>query len=379
MIDGFTATGFEDVADVFARNFTEHGDTGAAFAAYHDGELVADLWGGTADPASGRPWQKDTLQLIFSGTKAMSAACVLLLAERGLLDLDAPAARYWPEFGAHGKDRTTILEILSHQARLPGLQVPFPDQLDPRAMAAMLAASEPLDDPRAAFTYHAITWGWLVGELVLRVDGRTIGAFFDAEFARPLGLEFWIGLPDGLHSRVATMVPGPGFLSEQPPTGDPLRDLVRNPLFTPDAPARWNSPEFRRAEFAAVGGHGTARSIARFFACLARGGELDGVRVLAETTIERARREVRRGTEPLWDGPMAYGAGLELQTDLHRFGPPSSAYGHAGAGGSRHGTWPDHRAGFSYVMNEPRGTVPDPRADGLLDALHRALAGRATL
>ncbi|WP_214321905.1 serine hydrolase domain-containing protein [Nonomuraea sediminis] len=368
----FTAPGFEGVAAAFARNFSEHGEKGAAFAAYHDGELVVDLWGGVADPASGRPWREDTLQLIFSGTKGMSTACVLLLAERGELDLDAPAVAYWPEFGARGKDRTTVMEVLSHQARLPGIQVPFADQLDPRGMAALLAAAEPLDDPRAAFTYHAITWGWLVGELVLRVDGRTIGAFFDEEFARPLGLEFWIGLPDELHPRVATMVPGPGILAEQPPTGDPLRDLVRNPLLTPDAPARWNSPEFRRAEFAAVGGHGTARSIARFYACLARGGELDGVRVLGEETVDRARREVRRGVEPLWDKPMAYGAGFELQTELRGFGPPTDAYGHAGAGGSRHGAWPAARVGFSYVMNEPRG-MPDPRATGLLNALSDAL------
>ncbi|MEV8638410.1 serine hydrolase domain-containing protein [Streptosporangium sp. NPDC051023] len=375
-VNGFTAPGFDAVAEAFARNFTEFGEVGAAFAAYRDGELVADLWGGHADPQTGRPWREDTLQLVFSGTKGLVAACVLLLAERGLLDLDAPAARYWPEFAAAGKGAITVSEIMSHQARLPGIREPIGTEqiLDPGLMAKLLAAQEPLADPRAAFTYHALTYGWLAGELVRRVDGRSVGAFFADEFARPLGLEVWIGLPGELHHRVSTMSAGPGFLADpdEPPTGDPLRDLARNPLTITGSPALWNSAAFRGTEMPGVNAHGTARSIARFYACLARGGELDGVRVLKESTLERGRRQLRYGVEPLWGSPIAYATGFELQTELEIFGPAPDAFGHAGAGGSRHAAWPTERIGFSYAMNQAHAVYPDPRPLALLNALYTA-------
>ncbi|MFD9324813.1 serine hydrolase domain-containing protein [Streptomyces sp. NPDC060065] len=380
-IQGFTAPGFEAVAEVFARNLKEYEETGAAFAAYRDGQLVVDMWGGIADPDTGRPWRADTLQLVFSGAKGLTAACVLLLVERGLLDLDAPAARYWPEFAAAGKGGITVAEIMSHQARLPGVQAPFDNTefLDPGHMAGLLAAQAPADDPRAAFMYHALTYGWLAGELIRRVDGRSAGTFFADEFAGPLGLDVWLGLPDEEHHRVATTLAGPGALlpptddAHQPDDGDPLRTLTRNPLAEADAPALWNSAAFRRAEVPAVGAHVTARSMARFYACLARGGELDGVRVLSERTVASARRELRCGTEPLWGSPMAYGTGFELGTELGLLGPAPDAFGHAGAWGSRHGAWPADRVGFSYAMNEARAQWPDRRPLDLLDALHEAL------
>ncbi|WP_405922903.1 serine hydrolase domain-containing protein [Streptomyces sp. NBC_00035] len=387
-IQGFTAPGFEAVSEAFARNFKEYEETGAAFAAYRDGELVVDLWGGIADPDTGRPWQADTLQLVFSGAKGLTAACVLLLVERGLLDLDAPASRYWPEFAAAGKGAITVAEIMSHQARLPGVQAPFDNAefLDPGHMAGLLAAQAPADDPRAAFMYHALTYGWLAGELIRRVDGRSAGAFFAEEFAGPLGLDVWLGLPDEEHHRVATTLAGPGVLlpptddDTQPVNGaipvtddDPLRTLTRNPLAAADAPALWNSAAFRRAEVPAVGAHVTARSMARFYVCLARGGELDGVRVLGERTVASARRELRSGTEPLWGSPMAYGTGFELGTELGLLGPVPDAFGHAGAWGSRHGAWPADRVGFSYAMNETRAQWPDRRPLDLLGALHEAL------
>jgi CubicO group peptidase (beta-lactamase class C family) len=373
-VHGFTAAGFEPVAEVFARNFKEHEETGAAFAAYRDGEPVVDLWGGAADPDTGRPWRADTLQLVFSGAKGLAAACVLLLVERGSLDLDAPVARYWPEFAAAGKSGITVAEIMSHQARLPGVQLTFTDEefLDPRHMARLLAGQAPAADPRAAFMYHALTYGWLVGELVHRTDGRSVGAFFADEFAGPLGLDVWLGLPDEQHHRVATTLAGPGVLTP-PADDDPLRALTRNPLITAEAPALWNSAAFRRAEVPAVGAHVTARSMARFYACLARGGELDGVRVLAEATVRRGRRELRRGVEPLWGSPMAYGAGFELGTETALHGPAPDAFGHAGAWGSRHGAWPGARVGFSYAMNRTRAAWPDRRPLDLLSALHDVL------
>lgn len=377
-VDGFTAPGFEAVAEAFRRNFAERGEVGAAFAAYRDGELVVDLWGGTADPETGRGWESDTVQLLFSGTKGLTAACVLLLAERGLIELDAPLARYWPEFAAAGKAAITVADVMSHQARLPGVQEDFSDadMLDQATMAGLLAAQAPASDPRASFTYHAITYGWLADELVRRVDGRPISEFFATEFAKPLELEVWIGLPDEHHHRAATTVAGPDVLGalDEVAERDPLRVLTRNPLLTHDAPTVWNSAEFRRAGLAAVGAHGTARAMARFYALLAGGGELNGVRLLDASTVEFGRRERRRGIEPLWDSPIAYATGFELQTELALLGPAADAFGHGGAGGSRHAAWPGHRVGFSYAMNQIRADRPDRRPLDLLDALYDGLS-----
>ncbi|MEV0643868.1 serine hydrolase domain-containing protein [Phytomonospora sp. NPDC050363] len=376
-VNGTTAPGFEAVADAFAANFSVHGELGAAFTAYRDGELVADLWGGAADRDTGRAWTPDTLQLIFSGAKGLTTACVLLLAERGALDLDAPVARYWPEFAAAGKSRITVREVLSHQARLPGVGEPhdYADWLDHATMAGLLAAQAPVDDPRAGFAYHAVTFGWLTGELVLRVDGRSIGTFFAEEFAAPLGLDVFMGLPDEHHHRASIMVGAPGVLADVPADeSDPLLVLTRNILVGSEGPGIWNDPAFRRTEQAAIGVHASARGMARFYACLARGGELDGVRVLKESTVEAGRREVRRGIEPTWNGPMVYGTGFELQNESLRFGAPVDAFGHAGWGGSRHAAWPEQRIGYSYVMNEIRTAVPDRRPLDLLDALYKSAA-----
>jgi CubicO group peptidase (beta-lactamase class C family) len=373
-MDGFVASGYEGVAAAFERNFTERGEVGAAFAAHHAGRTVVDLWGGVADRSTGRAWQRDTLQLVFSGTKGLAAACVLLLVERGRLDLDAPVARYWPEFGQAGKAAITVAEVLSHQCRLPGVRPPVTtaELLDHDVMAALLAAQAPSDDPRAEFTYHALTYGWLADELVRRVDGRSVGALFHQEFAAPLDLELWIGLPDELHHRAATTVAGPGLLAAGEPTDDYGR-LVRNPLVVRGAPDIWNGAAFRRAGLAAVGAHGTARSIARFYAGLACDGAWGDVRLLAPETVRLGRRVLRRGTDSAAGTPMAYGAGFELFTELGLLGPATDVFGHAGAGGSRHGAWPADRVGFSYAMNEIRAEFPDRRPLSLLAALHDAV------
>ncbi|HWM04120.1 MAG TPA: serine hydrolase domain-containing protein [Actinophytocola sp.] len=360
MTNGWTAAGFEGVAEAFARNFAERGELGAAFAAYQDGELVVDLWGGTADRTTGRAWDRDTVQLMFSGTKGLASACVLLLVQRGQVLLDDPLGRYWPEFGA---GETTIAEVLSHQARLPWVEAGYADLLDHDVMAAHLAAQAPATDPRAAFMYHAITWGWLVDELIRRVDGRTAGQFFADEFAAPLELEVWIGLPDELHWRATTMVAPDGVLVDEPQT-DPLLRLNRNPLWVPGAEKIWNSPEYRSAGLAAVGGFATARGMARFYASLLGDG------VLTPETVELGLQEIRRGVEPTWKGEMAYGAGFELAASGN-FGGPADAFGHGGAGGSRHGAWPARGIAFSYLMNEVRA-APDGRPLDLLTALEIA-------
>ncbi|MEV0283112.1 MULTISPECIES: serine hydrolase domain-containing protein [unclassified Kribbella] len=361
MIDGWTAAGFEGVAEAFTRNFTERGELGAAFAAYRNGELVVDLWGGTADRDTGRAWDRDAVQLMFSGTKGLVAACVLLLVQRGGLSLDDPLGRYWPAFRA---GETTIAEVLSHQARLPWVEAGYADLLDHDVMAAHLAAQAPAADPRAAFMYHAITWGWLVDELIRRVDGRTAGQFFADEFAAPLDLEVWIGLPDELHWRATTMVAPDGVLMDESQT-DPLLRLNRNPLWVPGAEKIWNSPEYRSAGLAAVGGFATARGMARFYASLLADG------VLTPQTVALGRRELRRGIEPTWGSEIAYGAGFELHTPSANLGRPADAFGHPGAGGSRHGAWPTRAISFSYLMNEVR-PAPDNRPLDLLAALENA-------
>ncbi|HZE39220.1 MAG TPA: serine hydrolase domain-containing protein [Stackebrandtia sp.] len=375
-IDGRVADGYEAVAEQFARNFTERGDLGAAFAAYRDGQLVVDLWGGVADPDTGAPWTRDTLALVFSGTKGLSAAAVLWLVERGSLDLDAPVARYWPAFAANGKGDITVSDVMTHRSRLSGIPGPhrIEDLYDHDAMAARLAAAAPAAGERAGFTYHAITFGWLVDELVRRVDGRTLPGLFAAEFAAPLGLDTHIGLGDDEHHRVATMTALPGALADVDVATEPdrLAALNRNPLTATDAVPIWNSAAYRRAGSAAVGAYSTARSMARFYGCLSRGGEIDGVRVLRESTVEAGRRERVRGVEPLWNSPLAYATGFDLNTELERYGRCADAFGHPGFGGSIHAAWPRRRVGLSFCVNQVRVEAGEPRSRAVIDALDAA-------
>jgi CubicO group peptidase (beta-lactamase class C family) len=370
----FVAPGFDRVEEAFEENFERRDELGAAFAATLDGELVVDLWGGTADARTKTPWRADTLEIVFSGTKGLVAVCVLLLVERGLLELEAPVARYWPEFAAEGKSGVLVRHVVSHVAGLPGLREPisFDDVADDRRMAALLAAQAPFWPPGQRLCYHAVTYGWLCGELVRRVDGRSLGQFFDDEVARPLGLELWIGLPEEHEPRVATLA---GRLAPPPePAGgydEAAWAAARNPRLFEGEPWRWNERAYRAAEIAGANGIGTARSLARLYGCLAAGGEIDGVRLLGPATIDLGRGCVARGSDARFGWPLAYGAGFALQTEEMAMGPRESAFGHTGAGGSVHGAWPDARVGFSYVMN--RLGDDTARADALLGALDGAL------
>jgi CubicO group peptidase (beta-lactamase class C family) len=383
VIDGFATPAFAGVRDAFAENLERRGELGAAFAVTLDGEPVVDLWGGVADAATGRPWERDTLQVIFSGTKGLVALCLLMLVDRGQLELDAPVARFWPEFAAHGKEHVRVVEVASHQARLPGIRAPVDEDemLDDRRMAALLADQAQEEDPRARDAYHALTYGWLCGELVRRVDGRSVGRFFAEEVARPLGLELWIGLPAELEERVSTLRYGPRWGRRLPRDAEAIASdelLARvwdNPPLFPQGRLPWNRADYHRAEIPGAGGVGTARSLARLYGCLARGGELDGVQLLSAATLAEGRRERTRRWEPLVELPMAFGVGFQLQTELRAFGPAADAFGHGGAGGSIHCAWPARRAGISYAMNLMSDDEPDPRAQALLTAVHDALRG----
>jgi CubicO group peptidase (beta-lactamase class C family) len=378
---GSVAPAFEGVVEAFERNFAERRDVGAAFAAYLDGVPVVDLWGGLADRRRGIPWRHDTLIGIFSGSKGLVAVCLLLLIERGQLALNVPVARYWPEFAANGKEDILVAHLVSHRAGLPGLLTPvtLDEATDSRRMAALLAAQAPIARPEEGLWYHPVTWGWLVGELVRRVSGRSVGRFFAEEVARPLGLEAWIGLPDRLQPRVAVMERAPGFEVGFPIVEREADELTwsifSNPPRFHGRELAANQWRWRAGEVPSTNAVVTSRSVARLYGCLARGGELDGFRLLRPETVERGRRCLARGTDP-YVGEMAIATGFGLQSADRYFGPPPDAYGHEGTRGSLHGAWPGLRVGFSYAPNVlARGDAEDPRAMRLLEALHAAVRG----
>ena len=362
-MSGWTADGFEEVAAEFERNFSERGDVGASFCAVRGDEVLADLWGGTAG--------EDTLHVVFSGTKGVVAACMLLLRERGQLDFDAPVERYWPGFG---KPAVRVRDVLSHTARLPGIDRPltFEEFADRETMAAALERQPQSEDPRAGLTYHPYTYGWLCGELVRRTDGRPIARFVDEELARPLGLELWLGLPEQLEPRVATLELAPTWPTsasyrEEVLAGDPfLFSIWGNPMTFSRASFPWNGRAYHAAEIPAAGAIASARSMARFYASLDR--------LLSPESLRLARTTFSRGVD-LADGSTShFGPGFQLQTERMSLGPVPDAFGHNGAGGSHHGRWPSEGVGFSYAMTVMRDDEEvDLRPAALLAALHRAL------
>ncbi len=372
VIGGSVAGGFEPVAEEFARNFAERQELGAAFAAYRDGELLVDLWGGLADRVEGRAWERDTLQVVFSGTKGLVAICMLLLIDRGQLELDERVCAYWPEFAAAGKREVTVREVVSHTARLPGVTAPLTRELivDDRRMARLLAAQAQFEDPRAARTYHALTYGWLCGELVRRIDGRSIGRFFAEELAGPLELDVFIGLPDELESRVSrlelanTWGTCPVFDPEALARDELMRAVWGNPPVWTARGFPWNEPAFHAAELPGAGGIGTARSIAKLYGSLQQ--------LISPEVLKLARTQLERREEPSTRELQSFGVGFELQTEHRLLGPPAEAFGHGGAGGSVHGAWPRHSVGFSYAMNFMRDdeSEGDARSLSLLDALY---------
>jgi CubicO group peptidase (beta-lactamase class C family) len=322
-------------------------DSGS-FAATKDGELIVEL-GRTDEPA-----------LIFSGTKGLVAMCMLLLIERGQLQLDAAVSDYWPEFRHHD---VLVRHVVSHTAGLPGLRPPptAEDLLDPERMAERLAIEPPIWPAGERLAYHALTFGWLCGELVRRIDGRTVGAFFAEEFAQPLDLELWIGLPAEVEPRVARLERAPGYGLVGKP--GPLLEALYGPVLHRFV---WNEPAFHAAEIPAANAIGTARSIALLY------GRLD--EVLRPETIDLGRTELSRGVCAVTDFPYAFGVGFELQTERRSLGPPTNAFGHNGSGGSAHGAWPDERVGFSYIPTELRSLDTDDRARRLLADLYDELS-----
>ena len=373
---------FAAVRTAFADNFARHGDVGAACAVYHRGRLVVDLWGGLADRERDHPWQRDTTALVFSSTKGMAATCVLRLVERGLLDLDAPIARYWPEFAAAGKASIPVRWALCHKAGLAAVEgtLTLEQVLAWDPVVAAIAAQAPNWEPGTQHGYHARSYGWMAGELVRRVTGRTLGRMFADEIVAPLGLDFWIGLPEAEESRVATLIPAP------PPEDPQVRALLErfmgpetmlgrvltgpSGLFAYDT--RWNRREFHAAEMPSSNGIGTARAVARMYAALA--GEVDGVRLLRPETIALARTPQAEGTDAVLGLPTRFGLGFMLPPTLS-LAAAETAFGHPGAGGSLGFADPEAELGFGYVMNQMQlGTTGDPRSQALVEAVYASLA-----
>ncbi len=370
-IGGWADTDFEPVVDAFAENFDSRGEVGAAVSVYLDGMPVVDLWGGVADVNTGRPWAPDTVVLVYSSTKGVTSVCANLLIERGELDPDATVARYWPEFATAGKDAITVRHVLSHQAGLPYVEGDFTldEALSWDPIVRALAAQAPAWPPGTRHGYHMRTFGWLVGELVRRVDGRTVGSFWRDEIAAPLGLDFWIGLPEEIEARVAPVVPPAddlGALLEQLGGELLLTRVFSNPAGLFGYNDMWNTRALHACELPSSNGIGDARSLARLYAsCI---GEVDGVRTLQPSTVTAATEEQACGKDAVLTIDSCFGVGFMLGASFGAANRPG-AFGHAGAGGSLAFADPDAGLAFGYVMNELRF---DPKGDARSEELVRA-------
>src|SRR3990170_3547428 len=373
---------FAAVRDAFAENFASRGEIGAAVAVVVDCETVVDLWAGHADAARTRPWQRDTIVNVFSATKGVVTVCALRLADQGHLDIDAPVAKYWPEFAQAGKEELPVRYLLSHRAGLPAIKEPLPKgslvQWD--TMTAALASQEPWWEPGTAHGYHVLTFGWLVGEVVRRITGKSLGAYFRDEIAGPLGLDFHIGLAEELDARTAEVVqamPRPEEVARFAQLMADPQSMMFKAVFNPPDLAEQglaNTRAWRAAEIPAANGHGNARSLARLYGALARGGELDGARVLSTDAIEQAIVEQSSGPDAVLGQEYRYGLGFMLTLPEHPFGPNPRAFGHTGMGGALGFADPDAGVAFAYTMNQ-MGTfsgLEDPRWPPLVEALYAA-------
>lgn len=373
---------FAPVREAFARNFTERGDLGAAVCVVHRGRSVVDLWGGVADRETQRPWRRDTLGIVFSATKGMTAIIVHRLLERGVLALDAPVATWWPEFAAAGKASITLRHVLTHRAGLAAVRakLTLEEVLAWHPVCAAIAAQAPDPGWGKVHGYHARTYGWILGEVVRRATGRSLGRVFADEIAAPLGLEFWIGLPAAQEPRVATLYAPPepedpkhrALLARFTGPDTFLGQVLSGPSNLFAYGPMWNTRSLRAAEMPSSNGIGDARALARVYAAAA--GEVDGVRLLAPETIARASAVEADGPDAVIRMPTRFGLGFMLPPTLSA-ACRAGSFGHPGAGGSLGFADPGAEIGFGYVMNQMQmGITGDPRAAALVEAVYASLA-----
>ncbi|MDH6220503.1 serine hydrolase domain-containing protein [Streptomyces pseudovenezuelae] len=384
-VNGVVAEGFEPVREAFARNFEVLGDRGAAVVVYRDGHRAVDLWGGTKDIDGTEPWQPSTAQIVRSATKGVAAAVLLLLHQRGELDLDAPVGEYWPEFKAAGKDRTRVWHLLAHRAGVPVLDRPLtPAQAaDPVLGAEAVAAQAPVWEPGTDHGYHAQTYSWLTGGLIRRITGRSPGELIADEIAGPVGADLWLGLPASEAARVGRVAqvdppPEPAGLRTRPKraVADAYADphSLTNRAFATITPLPdENDPAYRAAALPASNGIATADGLARFYAALI--GEVDGgQRLFTPETMELARTERSAGPDRVLVVPTRFGLGYMLHGAASPLLSPTS-FGHPGRGGALGFADPDSGIAFGYVTNGFRASVTaDPRAQALVRAVRAALS-----
>ena len=374
LVQGYTHDKYKAVRDVLAQNLASSADVGASFCATHEGETVVDIWGGFADEARTRPWKQDTIVNVYSTTKTMTALTALLIADRGELDFDAPVARYWPEFAANGKERIKVSHLMSHSAGLSGWKEPIrgEDLYDWDKVTSMLAAQAPYWEAGTAPGYHAVTQGYLVGEVIRRITGSTLGTVFRKEIAEPLGADFHIGLPSSEDARVADLIPPPAGAGISEKSEDPLpANMANNPGV--DVLAT-RSRAWRGAEIPAAGGTGNARSVAEIQAILANGGVAKGKRFMSEAGCRKALELQIEGMDLILGVPVRFGLGFGLSGGMVPLPNPNTIFW-GGYGGSLVIIDMDARTTFSYVMNRMEGTTTgDIRGFGLAMAMWQALA-----
>ena len=376
-VQGECAPGFEPVREAFEANFRERGELGAAFTAIRHGEVVVDLWGGWSGPDRTRPWQADTLANVWSTTKGMTALCAHRLADAGELDVDTPVAKYWPEFAAAGKSEIPVRWLLSHRSGVNGIGLDRPVRIeelyDWDLMTSLLAAQEPLCEPGSAGGYHALAYGWLVGEVVRRIAGQGIREFFAEQVAGPLGADFSIGLDESVDlDRCATLVDpvvpeevanalAAAFAAAGPVA---LAALTNPRVEGHDA----NSPAWRHAVMPALNGHGTARAIATIYSAIA-----DGT-LLSPSALALARESQGKEVDAVLGLPNEWGLGFYLGSDARGFGPNPTAFGHDGLGGSTGAADPENGIAFGYTLNQLGPLIrDDPRKMALFQAVYRSL------
>ena len=374
-IHGTWDPGFERLAETFARGFAERGEVGAAVCVYLDGRKVADLWGGHRDRARTLPWEADTLVAMMSVTKGMAALTAHALIEDGTLALEEKVAAYWPEFAQGGKADITVRQLLSHHAAMIYADAaPEGGMFDWDAVIAALELQRPEWPPGTLGAYHSSTYGYLVANLILRASGRSFPEICRERFTTPLGIDFFVGMTPGQEARTAEIVTNPESVSLQA-FADPTTKLGRAQRLRIKGPELFNSPAYRRGFLPSSNGHGNARSVARLYGALARGGEIDGVRVLDEATVRRLRTLQWDNICGLTDRPFRMGIGLFLQSPpLVPFGPNPDSFGHPGVGGACGFADPDLRLSFSYSPNFMcAGAGVGDRCKALIEATYRCL------
>ena len=377
-INGFCDEQFERVKNAFIRNFKSGLEVGASFAATINGKFVIDMWAGHADAAKTSSWEQDTIVNVYSTTKVMTVLCTLMLVDRGLLDLDAPVAKYWPEFAQAGKEKLPVRYLFSHTAGLPGFdeKIPVEALYDWDRIINLLAAQKPWWKPGTKSGYHAITHGYLLGELIRRITGKTVGTFFREEVTNPLNADFHIGLPEELDFRVGELIP-----PEMPDLEKVAEQfnfdvsMAIKTLSNPPLDAEYSKTRaWRGAEIPAANGHGNARSVARIISALACGGEVDNVRLLSLETIEKSIEEQSYGPDLVLILPIRFGLGWGLTSKEMPIGPNPRTFYWGGWGGSLAVVDLDAKLSFSYVMNKMNSNLTgDIRTVRLVRALYKAL------